>query len=82
MVSLRAPADQASASEVRDQVREVVAEMPAHLREILRLAYFHQMAYQDIAHSLEIPVGTVKSRLHAAVGTFAKLWKQRHEPQP
>jgi RNA polymerase sigma-70 factor (ECF subfamily) len=33
------------------------------------------MAYREIAENLGIPLGTVKSRLHAAVGTFAELWK-------
>ena len=55
----------------------MVASLPDHLREVLLLAYFNQFAYKDIAEMLGIPLGTVKSRLHAAVGTFAQLWKAR-----
>lgn len=56
-------------------IRKVVDEMPAHLREILLLSYFQKMSYNQIADALEIPLGTVKSRLHTAVATFARAWK-------
>ncbi|MEM1209187.1 MAG: sigma-70 family RNA polymerase sigma factor [Planctomycetota bacterium] len=65
----------ADEEETRQRVRAVVDDMPSHLREILLLAYFQQMAYKEVAEALGIPLGTVKSRLHAAVGTFADLWK-------
>lgn len=71
------PEDVASDAESRARIKQVVDEMPEHLREILVLAYFNQFAYKEIAEMLGIPLGTVKSRLHAAVGTFADLWKSR-----
>ncbi len=60
-------------------VRDVVGEMPDHLKEVLLLAYFQRLPYKEIADGLGIPLGTVKSRLHAAVGTFADLWKSRYD---
>jgi RNA polymerase sigma-70 factor (ECF subfamily) len=56
-------------------VKSVVDSMPRHLREILLLSYFQKMSYNQIASALEIPLGTVKSRLHTAVATFAQAWK-------
>lgn len=73
------PPEEAEKQETRDLVKQVVGEMPDHLREMLLLAYFQQLAYKEIADMLKIPLGTVKSRLHAAVATFAELWKQRYE---
>ncbi|WP_432799061.1 RNA polymerase sigma factor [Poriferisphaera sp. WC338] len=64
-------------AEQRELVRQVVQSLPDHLREVLTLAYFNQFAYKEIAEILSIPLGTVKSRLHAAVGTFADLWKAK-----
>ena len=69
------PADDAEEKEQRELVRKTVAALPDHLREVLILAYFNQFAYKEIAEMLSIPLGTVKSRLHAAVGTFAQLWR-------
>ena len=39
------------------------------MREILLLSYFQGFSYNQIADSLEIPLGTVKSRLHTAVAS-------------
>lgn len=72
------PTDIAESAELTEVVSQLVDEMPDHLREVLTLAYFHQFAYKEIAAMLSIPLGTVKSRLHAAVGTFAQLWKARY----
>lgn len=73
------PTEDLERQEVRQLVQEVVAGLPHHLREVLLLAYFNRFAYKEIAAMLGIPLGTVKSRLHAAVGTFAELWKTRYE---
>jgi RNA polymerase sigma-70 factor (ECF subfamily) len=56
-------------------VQRVVDELPDHLREVLVLGYYHRMPYKDIAEILGVPLGTVKSRLHAAVGAFANAYR-------
>jgi RNA polymerase sigma-70 factor (ECF subfamily) len=58
-----------------ERVREIISNMPETYREILIFAYFNQFSYKQIADILSIPIGTVKSRLHTAVGRFAKEWK-------
>ncbi len=72
------PQDQLEQKELRERVRACAAAMPDHLREILLMAYFHRFPYKEISDMLAIPLGTVKSRLHAAVATFAQLWKNQH----
>jgi len=72
------PADVAENRETQQLVQKVVADMPDHLREILLLAYFERFAYKQIAEMLGLPLGTVKSRLHAAVAAFAELWKKSY----
>jgi len=62
-------------AELQQLVQKTVLGMPEHLREILLLSYFHQFPYKQIGDILEIPLGTVKSRLHAAVAHFADRWK-------
>lgn len=69
------PAEVVDAGERDRLVQAAVSEMPMSLREVLLLAYFQKMSYSQIADTLEIPLGTVKSRLHAAVGAFATKWK-------
>lgn len=69
------PYEELEESEIAMQVRQVIADMPENLREILILAYFNKFSYKQMAQILSIPIGTVKSRLHTAVGRFAKEWK-------
>ena len=69
------PYDDLERSETVAQVNGVISDMPEGLREILVLAYFNKFSYKQMADVLSIPIGTVKSRLHAAVARFAKDWK-------
>jgi len=65
--------------ETRQAVVKTVNEMPENLRVVLLLCYFQEFAYKEIAEILDIPLGTVKSRLHAAVKHFARKWKSDAE---
>ncbi len=61
--------------ETRQAVRNIIGQMPENLRTVLLLNYFHEFPYKDIADMLGVPLGTIKSRLHAAIKHFAKQWK-------
>jgi RNA polymerase sigma-70 factor (ECF subfamily) len=69
------PYDEAEKAERAEKVRQIIANMPENLREILILAYFEQFSYKQMADILSIPIGTVKSRLHTAIVFFTKKWK-------
>jgi len=62
-------------TEQRRFIRRIVADMPQPLREVLILAYYHRFPYKEISDILAIPVGTVKSRLHSAVGHFGQAYR-------
>ncbi len=67
--------------ELQSKVQSTVTGMPDHLREILLLSYFHQFPYKQISDILDIPLGTVKSRLHTAVAHFADRWRSSNPGQ-
>ena len=52
--------------ELRERVWRALAALPAGKREIIVLRDFHDLSYSDIAQVLDIPIGTVMSRLHGA----------------
>lgn len=68
------PAADAEGAELAKQVRDAVDELPDLLRQAIVLAYFQGLKYQEIADILEIPLGTVKSRLNAAMTKLAEIW--------
>lgn len=53
--------------ETAGQVRDALDELPPHHRSVLVLRYVEGMAYQDIADTLGVSLGTVKSRIHYAL---------------
>lgn len=48
-------------------MREAIAQLPDQLRETLELRLQQNLTYAEIADVLEIPLGTVRSRLHTAM---------------
>lgn len=48
-------------------VRSSIQSLPENLRVIILLMYFHNLKQKDIAQILNIPLGTVKSRLNRAL---------------
>jgi RNA polymerase sigma-70 factor (ECF subfamily) len=69
-----APPEAAERSEQREQVRAAVDRLPELLRQAVLLVYFQGLKYQEAAEVLGIPVGTVKSRLHAALTKLTEEW--------
>src|SRR4051812_16737802 len=67
------PLSELQGAERRDWVRASVARLPEVLRQTLILAYFQDLKYREIAEVLDIPVGTVKSRLHAALAKLQEM---------
>lgn len=49
------------------RIRRAIAGLPEHYRVVFILSHFESLKYQEIAEVLEIPVGTVKSRMSAAI---------------
>lgn len=67
--AVEAPADRDPAAE-RRSVAEWVDRLPAAQREVVLLRFADGLDLADIAIALEIPVGTVKSRLYNALAAL------------
>lgn len=63
------PADEATSTSAAD-LAAVLANLPAEQREVLLLRFVDGLSLADIAEALEIPLGTVKSRLHNALASL------------
>jgi RNA polymerase sigma-70 factor (ECF subfamily) len=66
MASLRQPAPDSTAiaEETRRRVTEALEELDDEFRVVVVLRDVEDMDYAQIAQVLEVPVGTIKSRLH------------------
>ena len=70
-----APLSELQEQERRDWVTKSIEKLPDTLRQTLVLAYYQDLKYREIAEILKIPVGTVKSRLHAALSKLQEMAK-------
>lgn len=73
--------DQAEVASLRTQIRTALEQLSPEHREILQLRHFSELSYSEIADCLQVPPGTVMSRLHAARKRLAQaLEKQSGRP--
>ena len=68
------PLDSAQAVERDQLVRKTLEQLPESMNAVIQLVYFQGMKYREAAEVLNVPVGTVKSRLHAAIAKLTDVW--------
>ncbi len=77
--SVDSPAEVAEVHMQQLQVRQAVAQLPDEQKEVLALAYFQGYTQQEIADRLNLPLGTVKTRIRLAMGKL-RQWLQDEVP--
>lgn len=70
-----APADGALDEERKRLIRETLEQLPESMYSVVQLVYFQGLKYREAAEVLDIPVGTVKSRVHAAIARLGEVWQ-------
>jgi RNA polymerase sigma-70 factor (ECF subfamily) len=73
------PIAELSSAEQADWVQRTIAELPESMRSVIHLVYYQGLKYREAADALNVPVGTVKSRLHAAILKLNELWQSSHK---
>jgi RNA polymerase sigma-70 factor (ECF subfamily) len=75
------PLEAAEEAEQSEEVRRAVDDLPESTRQAVLLVYFQGMKYREAAEVMSIPVGTVKSRLHAAIQKLNEVLSRTHLPK-
>jgi RNA polymerase sigma-70 factor (ECF subfamily) len=60
-------------------LRGLLAELPSGHRRVFELVLLGELSYAEVSAQLEIPVGTVKSRMFHAVRRLRVLWLERRQ---
>lgn len=60
------PADELASKELSELLREITDELPPHYRSMIVLRHQEHLSYEEIAQVMDLPLGTVKARIHRA----------------
>lgn len=75
-ISPESPLDPAVQQDTRKQIQRAFNQLPPKLRLTATLALVEEIPYEEIAESLGVPVGTVKSRVFTATRLLRLKLKQ------
>ncbi len=74
------PDDQVALEEQRAWARAALDDLSPPLRATVMLVFFQDLKYREVAETLQIPVGTVKSRMHKALLNLNAAWRRAYPP--
>ena len=71
--TLDGPGDHFVRFERVEQVQQAIATLPAKQQEVVRLRVYEEKKFKEIAELLQLPLGTVLSRMRSAVENLRKV---------
>lgn len=73
------PQDETIRAQKEEIMQLFVNMLPTKYQKLVRLRYFHELSYEEIAVEIEAPLGTVKAQLHRARELLYDLVKNKKE---
>lgn len=64
------------AEQQKQAIESVISRLKPDYAEVIRLRYMQHYAYEEIADTLNVPLGTVKNRIHRAKVMLAQIIEQ------
>ncbi len=71
------PVRQAEQNDLGQAIEEAIAGLPPRYRTVVVLRYLEGMSYQDIAETLEMPLGTAKTHIYRARASLRQALSQK-----
>jgi RNA polymerase sigma-70 factor (ECF subfamily) len=70
------PAEAMQKEERIKKMREIVDKLKPRYRKLVEMRYFDELAYEEIAEELQLPLGTVKAQLFRARDFLANMMEK------
>jgi RNA polymerase sigma-70 factor, ECF subfamily len=74
----QSPDSHVMTEESRMWVQQSLGELSDQMRQVVELVYYQGLKYREAAEVLDVPVGTVKSRMNAAITRLNQFWQKTH----
>ncbi len=69
-------------NDLRRNLKSVLNQLPSDQSELIELVYFYGMSHNDIAETLGLPLGTVKTRIRLGMQKLRLAWKEDEPINP
>jgi RNA polymerase sigma-70 factor, ECF subfamily len=66
----RGPESFVQARQAHARMSQILQELPDAQRQVIELSFYEGMSHIEVAEQLQLPLGTVKSRIRSAIGKF------------
>jgi RNA polymerase sigma-70 factor (ECF subfamily) len=73
------PQDETIKAQKSELIQVFVDKLPPKYQKLVRLRYFHELSYEEIADDLDAPLGTVKAQLHRARELMFEMVKNKRD---
>jgi len=73
------PQEETIKAQKAELVQIFVDKLPAKYQKLVRLRYFSELSYEEIAVELDAPLGTVKAQLHRARELMFEMVKNKRD---
>jgi RNA polymerase sigma factor (sigma-70 family) len=73
------PQEETIKAQKAELIQIFVDKLPAKYQKLVRLRYFNELSYEEIAVELEAPLGTVKAQLHRARELMFEMVKNKRD---
>ena len=58
--------------EIESTIKDITKDLDENQKKLIKMSFFEQKSHKNIATELEIPIGTVKSRIRATLNKMQK----------
>lgn len=73
------PEDQNIRTQKIELMQLIVTKLPSKYQVLIKMRYFQELSYEEIADNLDFPLGTVKAQLHRAKELLFDMVKDRKD---
>ncbi|TAF75443.1 MAG: sigma-70 family RNA polymerase sigma factor [Bacteroidetes bacterium] len=73
------PEDQNIRTQKIELMQMIVTKLPSKYQVLIKMRYFQELSYEEIADNLDFPLGTVKAQLHRAKELLFDMVKDRKD---
>ncbi len=62
-----------------ERLHRAMQTLPPEQLEVLRYSFFDEISHRNLAEKLNLPLGTIKSRIRMALSSFAPRWRNGND---